>query len=162
MKKLLEWIWGSKEWLFSGIGLVTVGLIWRWILGLLRSRAQAAPPFDQAIFRTRPLPDELVASIDAAPPVHQAARAREILSIAIQWKTTLDHVHEFGGDTLSLMLLDRGRYPWVSCAVLKTKYPDLLLASKGTVIWVAGRIAKYESNVFEIGDPELRIIMPSS
>jgi len=118
------------------------------------------PPFDQSVFKTRPFPTELRDSIDAAPVLHRAARAREFSGLKIQWKTALETAHEAKGGLISLMLLDRGNYPWVNCDVPKDKYPELLLARKGIVIWVAGQIANFSDNIFVVEKPELQIILP--
>ena len=82
------------------------------------------------------------------------------MGVKIQWKTTLVTAEEIKDGLIHLMLLDRGNYPWVVCEVPKDLYPDLLLARKGTVIWVAGRIASYHSNTFVLEEPQLRIVLP--
>jgi hypothetical protein len=160
MKTLIDWIWQNKEWLFSGIGVAIIALLAPWVVRTIRARGPAIPPFDQAVFRTHPLPRKLRASIDAAPSLHQSARALEITGMKIQWKTTLEHAREKEGGLVHLMLLDRGSYPWVVCDVPKDLYPDLLLARTGTVIWVAGRIANCNSGTFVLEDPQLRIVLP--
>jgi hypothetical protein len=160
MKTVIDWIWQNKEWLFSGIGVAIIALWFPWIVRAIRGRGPAIPPFDQAIFRTHPFPRELKASIDAAPLLHQSARALEFVGVKIQWKTELNNINEIKGGLIHLMLLDRGNYPWVVCDVPKDLYPDLLLARRGTVIWVAGRIANFDSNTFVLEDQQLRIVLP--
>ena len=53
------------------------------------------------------------------------------------------------------MLLDRGNYPWVNCAVDISKNPDLLQAKEGKRYWVQGKIISVSMGTIELGDVAL-------
>jgi len=161
---MLEWIIRNKEWLFSGVGVAVgvavIGLFVRWLAKTIRSREPATPPFDQATFRARPLPREINDQIESVPVVHQENRAQEFVGLKVQWKTTLQSARPVDNKTIHLMLLDRGSHPWVVCDVPKDLYPDLLLARRGTAVWVAGKIARWDQHDFIIEEPQLRFLLP--
>jgi hypothetical protein len=159
---LIDWILANKDWLFSGLGLSLLAFLFYLIRRLSEKLRSAPPPFDQAQFRTRPLPDEISRRVEVAPPLHQANRSSEFTGLRVQWRTTLSASQPTHDGKILLMLLDRGKYPWIRLEIDAQHYPDLQLARKGTTIWVAGTIAGYHSNTFTISEPQLKVLLPEA
>lgn len=134
--RMTDWLLKNKEWLFSGSGLVLFGLLARWVAKFIRLRGPVAPPFDQAVFRTRPLPSEIKKVIKDAPSLRQSARAQEFVGLKVQWRTTLGSAIEKDDGTVRLFLNEGNSGSDVWCNVPADRYPDLRLAREGTTIWV--------------------------
>jgi hypothetical protein len=142
---MTDWLFKNKELLFSGGGLVLFGLLARWVAKFIRLRGPIAPPFDQAVFRARPLPSDIKKVIRDAPSLRQSARAQEFVGLKVQWRTTLGSAEEKDDGTVRLYLSEGDFGPSVWCEVPADRYPDLRLAREGTTIWVAGEIAEYRA-----------------
>jgi hypothetical protein len=124
----------------------------------LKNVTSSPPPFDQEKFRTRPLPKEIQNQINTAAPINRNNRAHEFDGLKVQWQTKLHDSRRRGRD-IRLMLQDSGYYHGIYVNVNAEHYPDLKLAKRGTIIWVAGTIADCTNGGgIALRDVELRIV----
>jgi hypothetical protein len=136
---MIEWVLKNKEWVFSGLGITVLGILFfgfrfLWKKLLLINK----PPFDKSKYKPKPLPVQIRNNIDSCPPYQRKAKIESYLGLSVQWRTTLQHIDDRAEGVVGLMMLDRGNYPWIYCTVNTKEYPELKVAGKGTRMWVAG------------------------
>ena len=159
--RMFGWLHRNKEWAFDRVEGMLLGALGA--LSLYRFRAfknvtSSPPPFDQKKFLTRPLPKEIQNQINAAAPINRNNRAHEFDGLKVQWQTKLHDARRRGRD-IRLMLQVSGYYHGIYINVNAEHYPDLKLAKRGTIIWVAGTIADCtKSGGIALRDVELRIV----
>ncbi|MDZ7641682.1 MAG: hypothetical protein U5J62_06650 [Desulfurivibrio sp.] len=138
---MIDLILNNKEWLFSGIGVTVLGILYI-LLRFLGDRFVLIikPPFDTSIYKTKPYPSKIRREISKCPPFQREAKRSSYLGIHFQWRTRLEAIHGQPEGTIQLMMLDRGNYPWVYCSVNISEFPELKVAKKGTRLWIAGKL----------------------
>jgi hypothetical protein len=119
-------------------------------------KQEEKPPFDQAIYSTKPSPVDILKEISQAPTIHQTSRANEFLSLRVQWKTVLSGASrkDEGVIALDLRSVENG-FALVSADIELSQYPLLNTAKDGTKIWIAGTISGIRPVRIIISDPQL-------
>ena len=147
MKLILE----NLDWIFSGIGIALFSGIILLIRGNVERRRK-----EKAIGVIRDTPRAIVRAINRVPPLQQKVSAEFYVGQKVDWKTRLYQVNVSKDGTATLMLLDRGSYPWVFCNVNVSDYPFLKTAKKRTAIWVNGEISDVEGNTISVNPVTIR------
>lgn len=167
---LPNWLLQNKEWLFSGAGITVLSVLylilrWLWSRKAFSSKPIHADSPTQGLVEPwylmamgtanesrsqvsketlpldRPFPSEIWDAIRSAPVMHQEARAKEYAGLRVRWLVTLEAARR-RGEEVSLMLLDRGNYPWICCTVSIADYPELLVAKPHSNYWVTGTVCE--------------------
>ena len=157
---MIDWILNNKEWLFSGLGITLLGLLYLAFLFLGdRLVFTIKPPFDTSIYKTKPYPSKIRREIHKCPPYQREAKLKSYLGLPLQWKTELEAIHDQSEGVIRLMMLDRGNYPWVYCSANISEYPELKVIKKGTRMWVAGKLEGIDTagGVFTLSAEKIKI-----
>jgi hypothetical protein len=121
-------------------------------------QAKSEEPSDNDYIRS-PLPSDIVNQIRDLPIGQRDAVKSSYLGLKVQWLTTLKDMHIIQREKITvahLMLLDQGRYPWVSCDVELSRYPELNILKEGHRVWVKGEINKIDGNVIKLTNCEIQ------
>ena len=116
----------------------------------------------RAVFRARivrsgyllkPLPTEIMAALDAAPPLERPRARKTYRGMPVRWEVTYEAAIVTGLISLRLMLTERSTsYPWVWCNVRKGQYPQLRGLPQHTPLWISGRIKSVQINDIYLQD----------
>ncbi len=116
------------------------------------------PPFDEALFKLRPLPSEIVKQIELEPPVSQEAYSRKYVGLRVQWLTSLGHAaRDRDKARITLEYADE-IFPLIDMIIELEQYPELSVTSKGASIWVAGTISRCSNTQIFLSNVQLRVI----
>ena len=81
---------------------------------------------------TRPYPRDIIAELGRLPPFQRSGVAKHYEGLKVSWDVTLSSVQSAGSDHVSVMFLDRGGYPWVTCDIVPlVDNPELKIAKDG-------------------------------
>ena len=143
----------------SRVGKILLGALSLFRFRALKNAKSSPPPFDQEKFLTRPIPKEIQDQIKTAAPINRNNRAHEFDGLKVQWQTKLRDARRRGRE-VRLMLQGSGYHRGIHINVNAERYPDLKLAKRGTIIWVAGTIADCTNGGgIMLRDVELRIVL---
>lgn len=157
---MFKWMIDNKEWLFSGIGLATIGAVYALVRRFIfrKKKPNEVPPFNSTVYKLRPYPKEIISEIDGTPPYQQEMKREFYVGLKFQWHVTLYSARKNNDGLIDLLLRDRGNYPWVTCIVNPENYPELKVSHKNKKIIVAGEIQKIEPNIFILKDVKLHFL----
>lgn len=137
--------------LFFAVVLIGVGLLLALgIRALLRARAVRRQGY-----APQPLPAELLAALQASPPMQKPRAKKAYYGMGVRWQVTFQSVIALGPVGVRLMLLDRGSYPWVLCDVNKLHYPQLGTLLQHAPLWVSGHVSKIEGDEITLKNARL-------
>jgi hypothetical protein len=167
--RLIKWISENKEWLFSGIGVAILGLlfaIFRKRFGrrsesvsgskepntILEPRSESASNLKESNV-TEKYPSDKVSTlrfedireaIKNAVPLQRDAVKKYYEGINVEWEGYLKHASEFTEGSVLIWLApgptDRDALFTIVCYVLLSDYPELRVLREGSKIRVKGMI----------------------
>jgi hypothetical protein len=150
---MIEFFKQNYQWIFSGIGISTLTVLYFVIKGLVKRHNKKRTSDSLSL-----LPKTIVKEVDSYPPLQRNQIEDSYKGIKVEWKTKFQEAHLRNDGTTHLMLLDRGSYPWVYCDVRVSDYPELKVIKEGTIIWVSGEIIKVVGNTITVKPTKLRFI----
>ena len=165
---MLEWLSNNKEWLFSGIGITLLGLVYLGINKFLmgRENMKIGHKTDQlseinSHEKDTPLnmtPSELVHAIDDVPPYQREEVAKHYVGLLVRWKGELRSASPSKGKKIAL-LLSRQQMGSVivECSVNESDYPSLKVMKEGTLVVIQGKIARISYGHVVLKDAELSL-----
>ena len=109
-----------------------------------------ADPFDLpegGLYKSRPLPNEIVNAIDKLPPLLRESAEENYLGLKVKWRTRLRTIYPPEENVVKVML-DTGEMgiALILCRVDITQYPELKIAKTKQKLWIAGEITNIEFN----------------
>lgn len=103
-----------------------------------------------------PLPAEIMAALDAVPPLERPGAAKAYQGMPVRWRVCYDTAFPSGLTTLRLMSTEWGTdYPWLFCDIPRRRYPQLRSLPKSAPLWISGRVKSIRINDIYLGDVRL-------
>lgn len=164
---MLEYIIKNKEWLFSGLGisvLTVLFLIFRHIIekrkqlkivpahpnhkstGTINDKTQRHSPSYSQEYSAHPTPIEIAQSIKNLPPFQQNTAEENFVGIKICWELTLSLVHKRGENIVILMCESKGYSRYVGVEASINEYPQIRVINEGQRLKVFGQITDIEAS----------------
>ena len=168
---MLDYILKNKEWIFSGIGVSTIVLLFLCFKYFFRRNN---PPNRQNTLNSTPNPqpgtmvqagdipqDEvyrIVKEIEEMPPLHVHDVRKNYIGLKVDWLTEYGLAHKRNDDFIQVILTLATKSTLrlgVVCEVKLSEYKQFSILKRGAKIRVVGEIAKFESDFFEISNVRL-------
>ena len=164
--RAIQWIVNNKEWLFSGVGIVVLALVARWVIPPRRQKVGITPatqpeqpsppplgslpasrPADEvqaSQYRSHPLPEEIFRELDGCPPYGRTAAAASYVGLRVKWYVKLLDVSSLREGEFYVMAHTPGlfRPPQICFDVQMEQYPELKTAKREQGMWVRGEIER--------------------
>lgn len=176
---IIDFLNRNKEWLFSGIGVVLLGLI----LTALRNRIfpvknhapsatvtfqegssppqekldQLAPSETAQVTKTHTIElSQIASALNKAPPLQKTDLVKHYIGLNVQWETLLWNAERIDDDNVRLVLdFGSANTQLVFCSVRLSDYRELGIMEKGTPITVIGRISEVSTSSATLEDVQL-------
>ncbi|HEV2680248.1 MAG TPA: hypothetical protein VGV14_07100 [Rhodanobacter sp.] len=174
---MIDFLVKNKEWLFSGVGVAVLGLIFR----ALRNRifppkshaspaivqdarqpppdnfAQLAPSTPARITKTNTIElTQIIAALEKAPPLQKADVIKHYVGLSVQWETLLWGADKTDDDNVRVVLdFGPNSTKLVYCSVRLSDYRQLGVMDRGTPITVIGRISEVSALSASLEDVQL-------
>jgi hypothetical protein len=168
---MLDYILKNKEWIFSGIGVSTIGLLFLCFKYFFRRNN---PPHRQNTLNSTPNPqpgtmvqtgdisqDEvyrIVKELQEMPPLHLDDVRKNYVGLKVDWLTEYSSAQKKNDDFIQVILTLATKSTLrlgVVCEVKLSEYKQFSILKRGAKIRVVGEIAKFKSNYFEISNVRL-------
>jgi len=150
---MIEFIKNNYQWIFSGVGISVLTLLYFVIRKLFRKKKTKNK---SEVFNL--LPDEIIKEMDKIPPLQRDKLKESYNGLRVEWKTKFLIANLSKNGNVHLMLLDRGNYPWICCDVKINDYPELKVVKEGAVIWISGEIIEVDGNKITVKPSSLRFV----
>ncbi|MEQ1514524.1 MAG: hypothetical protein ABL934_17850 [Lysobacteraceae bacterium] len=174
---MIDFLVKNKEWLFSGVGVVIMGLIFSVFRNRIFSpKARIATPIVQDI--SQPLPgnpdqltpsatpqikktnsielEEIVAALRESPPLQKSDLIKHYIGLTVQWETLLWSAEKSDGDNVLLTLhFGSQNLSLVHCSVLLSDYKELGVMKRNAPITVIGKISKVSTSSADLDNVQL-------
>ena len=180
---MIDWLMKNKEWLFSGLGLSTLGGLWTLVRrfgakpksepsravvgtqaeGLSDMSAITLSKVDQASAITV---DDIRTSIEEAPPMQRETVAQRYHGLRIEWDTQLSSAVEKNGVVELLLNTQQSRRYQLSysvrCKVALEDYRELAVLPERANIRVNGTIERVSDYWLSLGNARLVLVPTKS
>jgi hypothetical protein len=153
---MIDWIIQNKEWLFSGIGIIIIGLVWRSLV-YFRNKAKyphttgnSSKEYDSN-FRSLIRPGKIVdfekifRELQKIPPLQLKERAKHYFGIQVKGFGKLSSVEELKEDLIGITLVPESTVGFIRTAVLPDEYPGIGVVEYGAKIEIQGKITDIEN-----------------
>ena len=162
---MLDYILKNKEWIFSGIGVSTIALLFlcfKYFFRRNRSHTQNAADNtsnSESILEVSDgeFPQEdvyrIMKELEKMPPLHVDDMRRNYVGLKVDWLTEYFSAYEKDDDLIrvNLTLLTKSTRPInVNCEVKLSEYKKFSILKRGAKVRVVGEIAKFESYSFDL------------
>jgi hypothetical protein len=146
-----SWTLPTKIGVFGAIASVLSLALYFWKPGTPPSSEIVSLAANHQREASRPYPGEIIAELGRLPPFQRSGVARHYEGLKVSWDVALSSVETVGSDGVSVMFLDRGRYPWVTCDLVPLgNHLELKIAKVGDKFRVEGIIAGVEDNMVRL------------
>jgi len=153
---MIDWIIRNKEWLFSGIGIIMIGLVWRSIVYFRNKAKHPHTTGDSSIeydsnFRSLIRPGKIVAldnifkGLQKIPPLQLKERARHYFGIQVKGFGKLSGVEELEEGLIVITLLPDSAVGFIRTAFSPDEYPGIGVVEHGAKIEIQGKITDIEN-----------------
>jgi len=137
--------------LLIGLALGLRAILRRLSGGRFRGLSATVPGADAG-----PLPTEIMAALDAVPPLGRPRAAKAYRGMPVRWRVCYDTAFPSGMTTVRMMSTGWGTdYPWLYCDVSPRRFPRLRTLPKSAPLWVSGRIKSIDVNDIYLRDVRL-------
>ncbi len=159
MDRIIDYISSNKEWLFSGIGIVLILIIFRpiksWIVRVIskkqtgssgehEERQNIAVNADKDVnFLQKNInnPSEIINSIKNRPPYQQKDATKYYIGLRVHWNGKLSSAYPENKGKISIFLIsDEWQNVFVNFEVRESDYPEIKTMHKNTAIELEGTI----------------------
>jgi len=156
---MFDWIWDNKEWLFSGVGVIIVVLVFSWLKKRIKSRKTQEPSLNGATLQdvidappppkqepdipaTSLSPGKIIKEVKSAPFLQQPDICKQYEGIKVSWKGKLSFAEKIDEKNIRLMIsvTEKKGSNLVFFYVNPKQYPGIGLLREGHEILVEGRI----------------------
>ncbi len=154
---MIYWIIQNKEWLFSGIGIIIIGLVWRSFV-YFRNKEKRPYPIDDSskkyVSDSRDLvkPGKIVdlekifSELQKIPPLQLKERAKHYFGIQVKGFGKLSRVDELKEDLTGITLLPESSVGFIRTAFSPDEYPGIGVVEHGAKIEIQGKITDIENH----------------
>lgn len=153
---MVDWIIQNKEWLFSGIGIIIIGLAWKSLV-YFRNRAKrphitgdSSKEYDSN-FRSLIRPgkivglDKIFRELQKIPPMQLKERARHYFGIQVKGFGKLSSVEELKEDLIGITLRPESAVGFICTAFSPDEYPGIGVVENNAKIEIQGKITDIEN-----------------
>ena len=173
---MIEFLKNNYQWIFSGIGIFLVGIIWTLIsrnqTGSSKDRSEIIIHFhgseskeNDSRSETQPVPirrlsnltpESIRATINSAPALKADQIKESFKGLFVEWETRLFSATEEEGSLVKLMLNSvENELQTIRCTVNLNEYRDLGVLQRGAKIRVVGKIVEAREWEVELDEVEL-------
>ncbi|MEE9591685.1 MAG: hypothetical protein V3W26_04150 [Thermodesulfobacteriota bacterium] len=168
---MLDYIVNNKEWIFSGIGISGVVLLfWIFMHFYRRKDLPYRENMPNNTSQTQPvnatqvgdIPQEdvcrIVEELEETPPLHSDDARKNYVGLNVDWLTEYYSANKKNDDLIrvSLTVVTESFRPIsVHCEVNLSDYKQFSILKREAKIRVVGKIVKFESYFFELSDVRL-------
>jgi len=153
---MIDWIIQNKEWLFSGIGVLLIGLVLKIIFyfrgkaKLLRAAGDSSQRYDSdsheliqptKIARLENIFEEL----QKIPPLQLQERTKHYFGIRVKGFGILSSFDKLKEDLVGITLLPKNSVGFIRTAFHPDEYPGIGLVEHGAEIEIEGKITDIEN-----------------
>ncbi len=150
---MIEFIKNNYQWIFSGVGISVITLLYFVIRKLFKKNRTESK---SEVFNL--LPKKIIKEIDKIPPLQRDKLKESYKGLRVEWKTKFYSANLNKNGNVSLMLLDRGDFPLILCDVNINDYPELNVVKEGAVIWISGEIIDVDVVSITVKPSSLRFV----
>ena len=161
---MIDFIIENKEWLFSGIGVTALTVIFLLIRHVFQSKkAHQSKPTKQKIdekeqvdttdhkdnsigYSMHPTPKEVADEINSTPLFQQKDAEKNYIGIKVRWDVSLSLVHSGSNNNVELTCEFKGYSRFVNIKTNLEKYPKIKILKRGQKITVYGEIIKIDAS----------------
>ena len=160
---MIEWIVKNKDWLFSGVGVVVIAALVRWLVTLVWPRPAAKP-----VLPTSPghresydvSADDIIKAIEQVPPFQRPSIARHYVGLKVEWPARFSSATSLGDDMVSVSLKYGWKNtfflgPWIYCNVGLADHKEIAVLHEGAPVTVRGTIDSVEHGYIRLKDATL-------
>ena len=174
---MIDFLVKNKEWLFSGVGVVALGLLFSVLRNRIfrpKSPAPSAivqdsyePPPGSPVYLAPSVPaqvkrtntielTQITAALEKVPPLQKADLIKYYIGLSVQWEALLWSAEKKDDDNVRVVL-DFGskNTKLVYCSVRLSNYRELGVMERGTPITVIGRISELSATSASLEDVQL-------
>ena len=152
---MIDFIIKNKEWLFSGIGVTVITVIFflvrHAIVGRNNKQIKTSDHIlkhtsslekDNSGYSIHPTPKEIADEIDSLPPYQQVEAEKNYIGLKVKWDVSLSLVHHRDDNEVILSCTTKGYSRYVKFKSSLEKYPEIKIAKEGQKITVYGAIER--------------------
>lgn len=168
---MLDYILNNKEWIFSGIGVSTIVLLFLCFKYFFRRnnppQRQNTPnstsnPQPVTMVQTGDIPQDevcrIVQELREMPPLQHDDLRKNYVGLKVDWLTEYFSAYKRNDDLIRVnltLITKSSRDIDIVCEVKLSEYKQFSILKRGAKIRVVGEIAKFESSSFEISNVRL-------
>ena len=144
----MNWLWQNKEWVFSGIGVFLLSVIWAAVRHARRPKTPTVPQQPAAQNQTAsgaPTIHVILRDIDSRPPYQQDQTRQDYIGLRIRFSGEFTHLSKEKNEIVWVWVEDpKERYPNVHFEVPINDFPEFKTMQRGTPLTVEGALRRID------------------